>query len=624
LYAVTVIYGTTDDALNAFYRSSTYNGIVQNPLVYLIRKMWQYAGSNRPRVILYVAMSVMANLAMAAKPLIVGFLLNTMQTQGVNQENIAHLLLLLFLLPLLEGVFWALHGPSRIIECENAFFVRANYKNYLLHGTMALPIEWHTDHHSGDTIDKIEKGTEALFNFSEGTFEIISGSIMLLTAYAALLFFDPLAGGVGLIFSIFTFYIISIFDRKLVPGYKQVNRMENTTSAKIFDALSNVTTVIILRVESLVLKSIDMFVQKPLARYKINIRLNEWKWFSSAFLGSFAVIIVVALYLVSHLAAGTILVGTIYILYGYADQIRDTFFRFASQYNNIVRYRASVANAEELSKDFRGADLTDGKMLPDEWSDLAVNDLSFSYHAEDGAELHLDNVSMTMRKGERIALIGESGGGKTTFLKIMRDLYHPKTLRLLVDDREVPEGFAAVSRSMSLIPQDPELFATTIRENLTLGVEYTDEHIRVFTDMASFTPVVERLPKGLESSIVEKGVNLSGGEKQRLALARGLMASVDKDIVLLDEPTSSVDFQNELAIYRNVFEAFPNKTIISSVHRLHLLSLFNTIYFFKEGEIIASGSFDELKRSSPPFQKLWRKYVHTRDSATNSPTVSSK
>jgi ATP-binding cassette, subfamily B, bacterial len=569
-------------------------------------------------------MSVMANLAVAAKPLVVGFLLNTMQTQGVSRENIAHLLSLLLLLPFLEVVFWLLHGPSRVIESENAFFVRANYKNYLLRGTMALPIEWHTDHHSGDTIDKIEKGTEALFNFSEGTFEIISGSIMLFTAYAALMFFDPLAGAVGLVFSIFTFYIISLFDRKLVPGYKEVNRMENTTSAKIFDALSNTATVIILRVESLVLKSIDTFIQKPLSRYKINIRLNEWKWFSSAFLGSFAVIIVVALYLATHFAAGTILVGTIYILYGYADQIRDTFFRFAYQYNNIVRYRASVANAEELSKDFRSVSLTEEKKIPSPWSQLKISGLSFSYHAEDGADLHLDNVSMSMKKGERIALIGESGGGKTTFLKVMRDLYHPKTLELRVDGKKILEDFAAVSRSLSLIPQDPELFATTIRENLTLGVEYTDEHIRVFTDMAAFTSVVERLPKGLESSIVERGVNLSGGEKQRLALARGLMASVDKDIVLLDEPTSSVDFQNEMSIYRNIFEAFPDKTIISSIHRLHLLSLFDTVYFFREGEVIASGSFEELKKSSPPFQELWGKYIKTRDTATKSANASRK
>lgn len=227
--------------------------------------------------------------------------------------------------------------------------------------------------------------------------------------------------------------------------------------------------------------------------------------------------------------------------------------------------------------------------------------------------MHLDDVAMLIGKGARIALIGESGGGKSTFLKVLRDLYHPKSANFALDGKEIKHGFAAISDSISLVPQDPEIFATTIRENITLGVEYPDMHIGVYTDMARFSDVVKRLPHGLESSIVEKGVNLSGGEKQRLALVRGLLASEDKDIILLDEPTSSVDFENELEIYRNIFTTFPEKTVISSIHRLHLLSLFDSVYFFKDGKIIASGTFENLKSSSPEFQQLWEKYIATRD-----------
>jgi ABC-type multidrug transport system fused ATPase/permease subunit len=117
----------------------------------------------------------------------------------------------------------------------------------------------------------------------------------------------------------------------------------------------------------------------------------------------------------------------------------------------------------------------------------------------------------------------------------------------------------------------------------------------------------------LDSSIVEKGVNLSGGEKQRLALARGLLASEDKDILLLDEPTSSVDMNNELIIYQNIFEAFKGKTIISSIHRLHMLSLFDTVHFFKNGKIIASGSFDELNQIQRSFKiygiDIWKRKI---------------
>lgn len=584
-----------------------------NPLIYLFQKMWGYSKGNRKNVVFYIALSIFATLLLALEPLIVGLFLNTIQTEGVTREALPHLLSILSLLFFLGLGSWAMHGPSRVIENRNAFFVRRNYKNYLLDGTVALPIEWHTDHHSGDTIDKIEKGTTALFSFSERTFEIIQGVISLTTAFVAMFFFDLLSGGAALIISLFTFYVLTLFDKKLIPGYKIVNQIENSISAKIFDALSNITTVIILRVENLVLKSIDTFIKKPLDRFHLNNKINECKWFSASIFGRIAVIAVVSIYLFSNVSSGITLVGTVYILYGYANQIRDTFFKFAYLYNDIVRYRASVSNTEELSKDFRQTSLAGKKHLSKEWSSLEIEKLSFSYHPEEGADLHLDNIALRIKSGERIALIGESGGGKSTFLRILRDLYHPKSLDLFVNGKPTSKGFGAISESISLIPQDPEIFATTIRENITLGVEYTDEHIRVFTDMARMTQVIDRLPKKLESSIVEKGVNLSGGEKQRLALTRGLLASVDKDIILMDEPTSSVDFQNELEIFKNIFEAFPKQTIIASVHRLHLLSLFNTVYFFDNGKIIVSGTFEELKESSTEFQKLWEKYIETRD-----------
>ncbi len=586
---------------------------MENPLIYLFQKMWRYAEGNRRNVVLYITLSIFANLLIALEPAVVGYFLNTVQTEGVRQESLPHLLSILGLLLLLEIGFGALHGTSRITENRNTFFVRNNYKKYLLKGVMSLPIEWHANHHSGDTIDKIEKGTVALFNFSESTYEIIQTLITLTIAFIVMFFFDPFISGVALTISALTFYFISLFDKKLIPGYTRVNRMENTISAKIFDTLSNVATVIILRVESLVLKSIGGFIDKPYEQYNKNITLNEWKWFSASIMGRITVVIVVGIYLYTHLASGAILAGTIYILYSYTNQIRETFFKFAYIYNNSVRYRASISNTEELSKDFQKGALSEKKYLTKNWSELEIKSLSFSYHTEDGANLHLDDINLTIKKGERIALIGESGGGKTTFLRIMRDLYHPKTLELLTDSKKLDGGFSKISDSISLIPQDPEIFETTVRENITLGVEYTDEHIQVFTDLARFTDVFRRLPKGLDSSIVEKGVNLSGGEKQRLALSRGLLASSDKDIVLLDEPTNSVDFQNELEVYKNIFSTFTEKTVISSIHRLHLLSLFDTVYFFEGGKIIASGSFDELKKTSPDFQRLWKKYIKTRD-----------
>jgi ABC-type multidrug transport system fused ATPase/permease subunit len=341
--------------------------------------------------------------------------------------------------------------------------------------------------------------------------------------------------------------------------------------------------------------------------------LNEFKWFLVGTAGRFIVIVSIVVYVISHWQQGTILAGTIYIIYNSSDQLRKTFSSFAYLYSQMVSHRASVANAEELSENFIADKSNTNNHLPVKWNTVSIKDLSFSYHGKDNTDLHIDNVSMNLNKGERIAVIGESGGGKSTFLKLFRDLYHPKHIELIVDNQKTKKNFTSIRDSISLIPQDPEIFATTIRENITVGVDYSDNLIKKYTDIACFSDVINRLPHGLDSSIVEKGVNLSGGEKQRLALARGLLASKDKEIILLDEPTSSVDMTNELNIYQNIFSEFKEKTIISSIHRLHLLSLFDTIYFFKSGKIIASGSFSDLKEHSVDFQDLWNRYLETQN-----------
>jgi len=211
-------------------------------------------------------------------------------------------------------------------------------------------------------------------------------------------------------------------------------------------------------------------------------------------------------------------------------------------------------------------------------------------------------------KGEKIALIGSSGSGKTTILKVMRGLYQVNSGEVYLENKKLKNRFNTISEDIALIPQEPEIFATTIRENITLGLAIKTDIINEYLEMVNLQKTIEKMPHKLNSTTVEKGVNLSGGEKQRLALARGLMAAENKEILLLDEPTSSVDSDNELRIYKNIFSKFENKTIISSIHRLHLLSLFDKIYFFENGKIIASGNLQELIETSEKFKEIWEKY----------------
>ena len=165
---------------------------------------------------------------------------------------------------------------------------------------------------------------------------------------------------------------------------------------------------------------------------------------------------------------------------------------------------------------------------------------------------------------------------------------------------------ASIAETITLFPQEPEIFENTIEHNVTLGLPFEEKEILEVCDTAHFTEVLKQLPKGLQSNIMEKGVNLSGGQKQRLALARGILAAKSSDIILLDEPTSSVDPKTEIQIYEKLFEECKDKAVISSLHRLYLLNYFDYIYVLQAGRIVAEGSFESLKKTSSVFLDLWK------------------
>jgi len=580
-----------------------------NSLWYLFSKMWRYSAGNRGKVVCFWTMFIVAESAsLILAPLVMARLLNVIQREGITARNIMELFGLLLVTLAVSLFFWGLHGPGRLMERANSFKERVNYRKYLLKGVLTLPLEWHAEHHSGDTIDKVEKGVNALYRFSEDSFDVIYGLVQLVISYGMLAYFSPSAAYIVLAMIFVTAWITTRFDRVLIEQYQELNHAENRIAESILDAVSNIATVVILRVERLVFGAIVRKVESPYELFTRNNRMNELKYFLTNVCCTMTTILVLGVYFYRNIGtAHGVLIGNVYILIQYLDVIGRLFFKFTGMYGDILERKAKVMNAEELAEDFKEESFAN-HVLPRDWRRLSVENLDFSYDGEGSEELHLENVSLSLAHGERVALVGESGSGKTTLLRVMRDLYHPRSLSLSVDGKTVPQGFEGISRGIALVPQDPEIFATTILENITIGTEYDLDFVRRFTDMACFTDVVEGLPKKWHSSIKEKGVNLSGGQQQRLALARGLLACHDKDIVLLDEPTSSIDTANEMSIYTNIFREFPDKTIVSSIHRLHLLPLFHRIYLFDEGRIVAAGDLNELLLSCPEFRETWRQY----------------
>ncbi|MDO8493102.1 MAG: ABC transporter ATP-binding protein [bacterium] len=580
-------------------------GEKQNSLKFLFRNLWRYSTGNRHMVVLYWCMFIVAiSLAIFVKPFLRARIIDTLQVYGVSDVGLAKLDWNLVLLVLWELGFWIFHGPARCIENINAFKARTNYRGYLIGGVMIMPIGWHNEHHSGDTIDKIEKGANSIYDFSRNSFHLIYNILLLVGSGVMVAYLDLHSSFVVAIMFTITACIIMKFDSILYPRYRALSKAENQISETVFDSISNITTVIILRVEKIIFDTIMKSVKEPLKLFTNTTCLEELKWFLTAVCCRTMQSAVLWLYFHKCRSDNIALqLGQVYLLIQYLENIGETFFTFAGMYGDILKQKARVNNSEILSRDFRDESFSN-HVLPKNWKRLNISKLNFSYEQE-GEKLSLEDVSMEIFHGQHIACVGETGSGKTTFLKLKRGLYVPQSLILSVDGRSIETGFDGISRSIALGPQNPEIFAKKVRWNIDFGVEYKLEFLQRFIDMACFTDVVAKLPKGLDSVINEKGVNLSGGQIQRLALARVLLASHDKDILLLDEPTSSLDTATEMQVYTNIFRGFPDKTIISSIHRLHLLPLFDKIVMFDKGRVIASGTLPELIATCTKFASLW-------------------
>ncbi|MEZ0484226.1 ABC transporter ATP-binding protein [Fibrella aquatica] len=591
---------------------------MKNPYVALLRTAWQYARNQKGRYLGVYFLFICANLVGAAHPLLFGWFVDRIQRDAGAVIPATLQFGGLFLgLKLLE---WAFHGPARVWERQLAFDVSRNFMQELYHQTLHLPVAWHKANHSGATINRINKAYSALKSFFQNGFTYLHVVAKFTFSFGAMLYFAPLYGCVGLVLGAFTIWIIRRFDKPFVKALEETNEREHSMASSLFDSLSNIVTVITLRLEGRMEEQLLGKVAAIRVPFQREIRINEWKWFVATMMIAVVYVVITVGYVHQQHVSGTVfLVGGLVTLLGYVNQFTSVFSDVAWQYTQIVQYNTDVQTARSIGNMHRQHGrqvVTEEATLPAGWQQLQINQLSFvhatshipvieSVTAPQPVPASLKNLSILIQRGKRIALIGESGSGKSTLLTLLRGLYAPdEEVQWRVDGQQ-QRTWSAIGNTVTLLPQEPEIFENTVGYNITLGLPFPTQEIDEVCRLAVFKEVLDQLPRGLDTTIQEKGLNLSGGQKQRLALARGILAARDSDIVLMDEPTSSVDPKTEYQVYHNLLGAFAGKAVISSLHRLHLLPMFDYVYILRNGGIVDEGTFVELRQRSAFFLEMW-------------------
>jgi ATP-binding cassette subfamily B protein len=568
----------------------------KEPFIFMCKYMWKFSKENKKTLFIFIFLFFIANIIHLLQPLILGYFLNEIQNNGVTENNIFYLVSILFSIPILSIIFWAFHGPARVISRKHAFLIEVKFKKYLFNKVLNQGLNWHNDKESGDMIDKINNASSSLSSFVDKIYLFEEIILRIIGSLFALAFFSIYISIFLVAFIIISFFIMNIFDKKLIPQYKKLDLYNNKISATIFDSITNITTIIILDIKKSIYDNISKSLLNPFSLFIKNSKLNEIKWFSISIIMEMIFLAPVAFYIFSLYKNNQFIeIGTIVTLLLYLQNISQVFFTLGQTYEGVIQNKTSMLNALSIES------LNVKKEIKNSftWENIYIKDLIFSYK-KDKEILNIKNF--TFNKGEKIAIIGESGSGKTTFLKLLHGLYDIHNGKIFSEKNINLIENKKINFSSMLIPQDPELFSMNIKENLSFNIDFENEKLNKMIELSNAKKIIDNLENGLESVISEKGLNLSGGQKQRIALCRALLFAENKDLILMDESTSSVDAKNEKEIYKNIFNEFKNTTIIASIHKLNLLKYFQKIVIIENGKIVDIGNLDYLLKNNLKFK----------------------
>ena len=577
-------------------------------VVYLYRELWRLAQGSRHLLISACALLIGAQLILLAAPFFAGKAINALQLKGADGLGEAGLWLCMVLA--LAVTSWLLHGPGRILERNVSLLIRRRLSGSLIERLLVLPLSWHESHHSAATAHRIQQSSHALTGFAQSQYIYLNSMVRLIGPVVALWCIEPLVGFAAIAGFAVTCASVTAFDRAMIRLARQENDAERQYTASLVDTLGNSTTLFALRQARGVLALLERRLLAVFAPLRRAILINEWKWctvdlatraLSCGLVALFAWRVTRGAH--GHGANQALLLGSLYMVWEYAVQSGGVIASVAQHFQSFARQHADYTSADPI-RDAVPTHLTDEPpviSVPD-WQRLDLQQLTFRHAAGRSDTPALDQVSLSLQRGKRYALIGDSGCGKSTLLRVLAGLYAGERGTLTCDSRfaiVAPDETARFLRSIAtLIPQDAEVVAGTLAENLglcesVLGPPHRHD-FPIALNVASADSFLDASAAGLEMPVAERAANWSGGQRSRIALARGVLAARGSGIVLLDEPTAHLDAVTEAQVYSRLFAAFADSCLISSVHRMHLLEQFDEVIVMEAGRVVAQGPPAEL------------------------------
>jgi len=460
-----------------------------------------------------------------------------------------------------------------------------------------LSLGYHERENTGSKIIKIEKGVDKISEFLNNLcWEVVPTIIQLLLTLPALLWADWRIGLSFLIFA-FSFIVVTYWsNRKMHPIRKQIYRDYERASGKMGQAIININAV-------------QSFVQEPkelsgFEKIKSHIRDNEdkqWGWMMKVGLGrnliadiGRASVLFLGVYLVFK---NLISVGSLIFVFTLSEKAYASLFRLSRFYDKMEEGREGVNRLMSLFNAVSDVvNPVNGHKPRNISGEIKFQNTSFYYG--ENSQPAVKNLNFKINSGCVTALVGPSGGGKTTVARLIYRHYDPQEGKVLLDDRDLRtydlNGFR---KFLAIVPQEVEIFDLSVAENIAYAKpDATKKEIEAAARIANAAEFIEKLEQGYKTMVGERGIKLSGGQRQRVGIARAILAN--PRILIFDEATSSLDSQSEILIQDAMEKISRDRTMIIIAHRLSTIKRADKIIVLENGRVAEEGSHSELAQMS--------------------------